>query len=234
MVDRQIVIQVIGLSKTFAGRGVLKDVGFEVRQGESVAITGANGSGKTTLLRLLASSLRPSAGRVMWFGRPAGLEPSSRRLIAMVSHESALYPHLTLRENLIFAARMYDVRRPAHRADELLAGAGLQADAHRSPERISKGMRQRLSLARAMVHDPRILLLDEPFAGLDAEGTEWLFEVLRDLSARQCTVCFTIHDERKLRRLAERVLHLRSGRLEEVKVSTVSASLEYRKSARAA
>jgi heme ABC exporter ATP-binding subunit CcmA len=234
MADRQIAIQADGLSKIFSGRVVLKEIRFQVLQGERVAITGANGSGKTTLLRLLASSLRPGAGEVKWFGRLAGLEPGSRRLIAMVSHESALYPHLTLRENLTFAARMHDVPCPARRADELLADAGLQADAHRSPASISKGMRQRLSLARAMVHDPRILLLDEPFAGLDAEGTEWLFERLRELSDRQCTLCFTIHDERKMRRLAERVLHLQAGRLEEVEVGSPIARAEFSKPARAA
>lgn len=213
MVNSTIAIEARGLSKTFGDRTVLSQVDLDVAEAEGVALTGANGSGKTTLLRCLASSLRPDGGEVRWFGRPATSGPQTRRSIGVVAHESFLYPHLTLRENLIFAARMYDVRKPADRAERLLAEAGLSEDAHRLPSRISRGMRQRLSVVRAMVHDPPILLLDEPAAGLDAEGTEWLLNLLLQLRGRGRTLCFSTHDDRLSRRLADRVLELRAGRV---------------------
>lgn len=223
MADRTIAIQTTRVSKLLGGRAVLREIDLKVAEGDSVALVGANGSGKTTLLRLLASVLRPSTGEVRWFGRPAKANPAARRLIALVAHESFLYPHLTLRENLIFAARMCDVHRPARRADQWLCEIGLEAHAHRLPTRISKGMRQRLAVARALVHEPRIVLLDEPFSGLDSEGDEWLARLLTGLSSRGTTLCFALHDEEKVRRLAHRVLRLRSGRLEELELGEAAA-----------
>ena len=227
MTERSIAIQAERVTKLFGGRVVLGQVDLEVAEGESVALVGANGSGKTTLLRLLASALRPSEGEVRWFGRPAAASAPARRLIAMVAHESSLYPHLTLRENLIFAARMCDVGQPAERADKWLGQIGLEPHAQRLPTRISKGMRQRLAVARALVHDPRILLLDEPFCGLDAAGDAWLDGLLNTLRRRGRTLCFATHDTQKVRRLADRVLRLQSGRLEPLELEA-SAYLEER------
>ena len=203
------------LSKLFGTRAVLNRLDLEVAEGESVALTGANGAGKTTLLRCLASILRPTDGEVYWFGRSAVSHPDAKRLIGVVAHESFLYPHLTLRENLVFAARMCDVRKPGDRADDLLQELSLHAHAHRFPTQISKGMRQRLAIARALVHDPPILLLDEPFSGLDTTGAAWLTGLLEDLHGRRRTVCFAMHDEARVRRLADRVLHIESGRASE-------------------
>lgn len=219
MSDPNIAIQVRGLSKVFGRQEVLAAVDLDVPAGASVALTGANGAGKTTLLRCLASVLRPTAGEVRWFGRPATGNPDARRLIGMAAHESCLYPHLTLRENLLFAARMCDVREPLRRADELLLDAGLQAHADRTAAEISKGMRQRVAVARCLVHDPRILFLDEPFAGLDAAGTEWLCRLLGDLHARGRTVCFAIHDAGMVRRLADTVLEVRSGQVRQCEIA---------------
>ncbi len=234
MADETTAIHVRGLSKVFGGRTVFSHVDLDVAEGESVALTGANGSGKTTLLRCLASVLRPGTGEVRWFGQPANANPAARRLIGMVAHESSLYPHLTLRENLLFAARMCDVRRPADRADRLLQDIGLQGHAHRVPTRISKGMRQRLAIARSLVHDPRILLLDEPFSGLDDEGTDWLMGLLADLRNRQRTVCFATHDRRKAHRLADRIVHLQSGRIEQFDTDSTVLLMEDTLAARAA
>jgi ABC-type multidrug transport system ATPase subunit len=213
MDDAAVAIEVRGLSKVFGRRHVLRDVTFDVRAGECLAITGANGAGKTTLLGCLASVLRPTAGEVRWFGRPAAGNPQARRLIGMAAHEGRLYPYLTLRENLLFAARMYDVPSPRQRADGLLGELGLGPHAGRTPGEISRGMRQRLALARALVHDPPLLLLDEPFAGLDEEGTTWLSFLLGDLRARRRTICFSEHDAAKVRHLADRVLEIRAGRV---------------------
>lgn len=216
MTTKPIAIEVRALSKAFGDRVVLSRVDFELAEGGSAAITGANGSGKTTLLRCLATSLRPDGGRIRWFGRPAAANPRARRLIGVVAHESCLYPHLTLRENLVFAGRMYGVDRPADRAEQLLATAGLQGDAHRLPSRISRGMRQRITVVRSLVHDPPILLLDEPLSGLDAEGTRWLVELLLKLRGRGRTLCFSTHDQHTRWRLADRTLHLQGGRVREL------------------
>jgi ABC-type multidrug transport system ATPase subunit len=137
-----------------------------------------------------------------------------------VGHETRLYPHLSIRENLIFAARMCDVRQPAHRADQLLQGSGLRPHADRFPVGISRGMCQRVAILRALVHDPRIVLLDEPFSGLDEEATDWLLRLLEELRARRATLCLTTHDRQRAEQLADRVLSLRSGRAEELRATT--------------
>ncbi|MFW6125141.1 MAG: heme ABC exporter ATP-binding protein CcmA, partial [Pirellulales bacterium] len=181
--------------------------------GETVALTGSNGAGKTTLLRCLASVLRPSAGEVRWFGQPAGGLAARRRHVGLLAHETLLYPQLTLRENLRFAARMYKVPRPASAADRWLGTVGLEPAADRSPTQISRGMRQRLALARALIHQPRIVLLDEPFAALDAEATGRLASLLDELRAAGRAVCFTTHRADPIRHRVDRVIHVQSGRL---------------------
>lgn len=228
MSEKIIAIRIRKLSKVLGGRTVLRPFDLDIAEGESLALTGANGAGKTTLLRCLASVLRPTTGEVQWFGQPAwgtpgAGKPQSRRMIALVAHESFLYPHLTLRENLIFAARMCDVPQPRRRADQLLREIGLQTRAHSLAGEISKGMRQRLAVARALVHDPPIILLDEPFAGLDSEGSDWLLAMLRELHSRRRTICFSTHDKRMPSRLADRVLYLQSGRVEELEVGENAA-----------
>jgi ABC-type multidrug transport system ATPase subunit len=129
----------------------------------------------------------------------------------MVSHESRLYAHLTLRENLLFAARMCGVSEPARRVIRLLEGLGLRPLADRQVRQISKGMRQRLSLARALIHEPPILLLDEPFSGLDTTSRDWLAGLLHEQRASGCAVCLTTHDQAQIRQFADRKLVLRDG-----------------------
>lgn len=202
-----------GLSKTFGGRRVLHAIDLEIDAGQSVALTGANGAGKTTLLRCLAGLSRPTAGEVRWFGLPSRDQLAVRRLLGMVAHENCLYPHLTSHENLVFAARMAGVSSPRTAADLLLQSSGLQTAAGRRCEQLSKGMRQRLAVLRAIVHGPKLLLLDEPFSNLDVEGAAWLLELLADLRRRGTTLCFTAHDERIVQRLADRVVVLSAGRL---------------------
>ena len=213
MTDNMAAIEVVRLSKAFDNQVVLRDISCQVAEGESVALTGGNGAGKTTLLRCLAAAVRPDRGEVRWFGQAAGARSAARRLVGMAAHESQLYARLTLRENLIFAARMCGAARPAERAAELLDGAGLGRHADRLPRQVSQGMRGRASIMRSLVHDPKIVLLDEPFSGLDDQGADWLGRLLGQLRDRGRTVCFATHDRQKSRSLADRVLFLQSGRL---------------------
>jgi heme ABC exporter ATP-binding subunit CcmA len=208
-----LAIQARGLSKEFGNRWVLRGVDLEVDAGECIALTGANGSGKTTLLRCLASLTRPTQGEVRWFGRSAAGGPADRRLIGMVAHETWLYPQLSLRENLIFAARMCGLRQAAVRADRLLDTMGLTPNSASLPGQVSQGMRQRVAVARAIAHQPRILLLDEPFAGLDAQGIHWLTDLMTDQGGAGTTICFTTHDRATAVQLAGRRFELRAGRL---------------------
>lgn len=201
-------IQSLHLSKCLGGRMVLRGIDLTIAAGECVALTGDNGAGKTTLLRCLAAITRPTAGEVLWFGRPAGVNADQRRLVGMVAHESRVYAHLTLRENLLFAARMWAVAEAPQRADALLKRIDLQAAADRQVRHVSKGMRQRLALARALMHEPPILLLDEPFSGLDSASRDWLAGLLQELKGGGRAICLATHDLEHTRRLADRMLHL--------------------------
>jgi ABC-type multidrug transport system ATPase subunit len=216
MIESQVALRAVQLSKAFGGRIVLDAACVEIASGECVALTGANGSGKTTLLGCLASSLRPDGGEVYWFGRRAGRDVALRRLIGIVAHESGLYSHLTLRENLVFAARMGGVSNIRNRVERWLDVAGLAPLADVVPTQLSRGMRQRLAVARALIHDPALLLLDEPFTSLDTEGAEWLVALLADLRDEGRTICFVTHEQEKIRRLAQRVLQLRDGKVYDV------------------
>jgi ABC-type multidrug transport system ATPase subunit len=220
----QPAIQVSGLSKSFAHRRVLDEIELRLFAGEIVALMGANGAGKTSLLRCLASTARPDRGEVCWFGGSGSDKTTVRRHIGLVAHESQLYPRLTVRENLIFAARMCDVDQPGRHVDRLLRDVGLQASARYFPRRLSQGMRQRISLLRGLVHNPRIVLLDEPFSSLDAEGRDWFSELMIGLRRRERMVCFATHDEQIAWRLSDRLLHLQAGKLTEVSTPGIKSA----------
>jgi len=229
-----IAIQGVGLSKTLGGRPILRALNFEIFEGQTVALTGTNGAGKTTLLRCLASLSRPTAGELRWFGHPASAAVTIRRSIGFAAHESFLYPNLTAKENLVFAARMYDVPDPEARAAWLIRSAGLESHSARWAAKLSRGMRQRLAVVRALVHDPPIVLLDEPFSGLDEKAARWLVGLLVELHGRRRTVCFTTHDRQIASSLADRIFHLRSGQLEEIAVNENAGHAEGFSVARAA
>jgi heme exporter protein A len=168
-----------GLTRTFGHTRAVAGVDVTVSAGDLVAVFGPNGAGKTTLLRMLGGLVRPTAGRVRVRGRDLRSgDPTVRRPIGLLSHQSFLYDDLTPLENLTFTARVYGSANPGALAHEALVGVGLEDRAHDPVRALSRGMVQRVALARALLADPDLLLLDEPFTGLDAPASRRIREVL--------------------------------------------------------
>jgi heme exporter protein A len=172
-------VEVRGLVKSFGSKVALEGVDLDVAEGEFLTLVGPNGAGKTTLIRILATLARPTRGSVRVAGYDLGGQGTEvRRRIGLASHQTLLYGDLSAEENLRFYGRMYEVPELEERITALLQRVGLEHRRHDLVRTFSRGMQQRLSLARALLHDPAILLLDEPYTGLDQQATEVLREVL--------------------------------------------------------
>ena len=185
-----------------------------VGAGEAVAIFGPNGAGKSTLCRLLASTLKPTSGTVRVAGKdPRRDERTVKRMFGVVSHHTFLYDALSARENLLFFARLSGVRAPVARVEALIGAVGLDDRADDPVRSFSRGMQQRIALSRALLHEPEILLLDEPFTGLDGEATRWLESTIAELHARGTTVLLVTHDRARGLALSDRWILLSRGRL---------------------
>ena len=207
-------IEAVGLDFSFGECPVLKGLGLQVERGTATAVFGLNGAGKTTLLKILAGLLRPEAGTV----RIEGIEPSEdpagfRRLIGVISHQPYVYPQLTGRENLEFYARLYGLKDAKAEARRMLDEMGLVGAADRAASAYSRGMLQRLAVGRALLHSPPVLLLDEPFTGLDQQAREKLEGVLSNLRDGQRTVLMTSHDIEAGLHLADNVAVLAGGKI---------------------
>ncbi len=206
-------IEAFGLSKSFGPLSVLRGVDLKAPPGERVLLVGPNGAGKTTLLKILATLLRPTAGHARVAGFDPALQPDMvRRCVGLVSHQTFLYGELTVSENLAFYARMYGVE-DGDRCRELLSLVGLSDRAGKEARTLSRGMQQRLALARVVLHRPPVLLLDEPDAGLDQQGLSVLDGMLRDAAASGCAILFTSHDLQRGLDVASRVAVLSKGRI---------------------
>jgi heme ABC exporter ATP-binding subunit CcmA len=204
-----VALEARGLAKRFGPIVALRPLDLSLRRGRVLAVLGPNGAGKSTLLRLLAGLARPSAGSVSVAGDAADRR-ARRARIGLVAHATGLYPALTARENLAFAARLHGVAQPEQRADELLARLELDGLADRRAGTFSRGTAQRVAIARALVHEPEVLLLDEPFTGLDARAADLLEQMLREVGSRR-SVVFSSHDAARVARLADEALLLVSG-----------------------
>jgi heme ABC exporter ATP-binding subunit CcmA len=189
------VIEVKNLVKRFGGKTVLRGLNFAVQPGEFVALLGPNGSGKTTFLRILASLSNASMGevRVAGYLLPRQAEAVRSRL-GVVSHLPLLYGDLTAEENLLFYGRMYSVPRLEVRIQEVLEMVGLQRRRRDLVRTFSRGMQQRLAIGRAILHDPEVMLFDEPYTGLDQDASAMLDELLMTVAAQGRTVVMTSHD----------------------------------------
>jgi heme exporter protein A len=199
------MIAVRKLVKRFGLKTVLRGLDFQVEAGEFVALLGPNGAGKTTFLRILASLSRPSLGdvRIAGYNLPAQASAVRRRL-GVVSHLPLLYGDLTAEENLQFYGRMYGVANLERRVREVLELVGLAARRRDLVRTFSRGMQQRLAIGRAVLHDPEVMLFDEPHTGLDQDASAMLDGVLREVAARGRTVVMTSHDLARAADLASR------------------------------
>jgi len=205
-------IEARGLTKRFGPAVALADLDLEVSAGECLAVLGPNGAGKTTLLRLVAGLTRPSGGTLRIDGQ-LSQRRQLRARIGYIGHASLLYPALSARENLIFAGRLYGLADAAVRADALLAAEGLSAEADRPVGGFSRGMAQRTAIARGLVHDPSIVLLDEPFSGLDRGAAVRLESRLAALRSSGRTLLIATHEIALAARLSDAALVLAAGRV---------------------
>lgn len=209
------LIEIQNLFKSFGLNQALVDINIEVEKGEFLAIFGPNGAGKTTLIKIISTLMSPTSGTILINGRDlkkAAVEV--RRQIGVISHDTYLYENLTGYENLIFYGRMYGVVELKQRIEKLLAQVGLRARASDRVALYSRGMKQRLSIARAMLHNPEILLLDEPYTGLDQRACKAFEQILRErYSEQRKTVIITSHDLERGLQLCDRAIALNRGRI---------------------
>ena len=199
------MIEVRKLVKRFGLKTVLRGLDFEVHEGEFVALLGPNGAGKTTYLRILASLARPSMGIVKIAGYKLPEQAAAvRARLGVVTHLPLLYGDLTAEENLRFYGRMYGILELSRRVDEVLEMVGLAPRRRDLVRTFSRGMQQRLAIGRAILHDPQVLLFDEPHTGLDQDACDMLDTLLRNVAGRGRTVVMTSHDLARVEDLATR------------------------------
>ncbi len=217
-------LEAVGLVRTFGGLRAVDGVSFQLQPGELLAVFGPNGAGKTTLLRMLGGVMRPNAGHVRVAGAPADVGSRNwRHRVGIVSHQSLLYGQLTTTENLLFYGRLFGLTDLKTRIPERLASMGLSDRARTPVGELSHGLKQRVALARALLHDPEVVLLDEPYTGLDPHASAVLREQLASLKDGRRTVVLVTHNLKQGLELADRVAIQVQGRFASV---TDSASLD--------
>ena len=207
-------IETEGLTRSFGSHLALDGIDLRVSAGECLAILGPNGAGKTTLIKVLATIMNPSAGKMFI----AGLNPRTdveriRARIGVVTHHPLLYSNLTGYENLEFYGRLYDVPEADSRIHEVAEMVGMTVRLHDRAGTLSRGMQQRLSIARALLHRPEIVLLDEPETGLDQDALSVVWKVLKGAEEQKRTIVFTSHQLERVIELSDRVVILNEGRI---------------------
>lgn len=211
---RDLALELRGVSKFFGDLPALRELRLRVEPGDSILLYGPNGAGKTTLLRILATLARPTEGQVLFDGRDVHRNPQpARAALGFASHTSFLYGELTARENLRFVGTLFGLRDLEKRIDAAVELLGLTGRGNVRVRELSRGQQQRASLARAFLHSPRFLLLDEPFAGLDTEAVARLRDLLQQLPGQGKAVVFSTHDFEQGRAIARRMVALETGQM---------------------
>lgn len=229
MTSQSPAIEVSEVTRRFGRKSVLRGIDLIVREGDSLTIYGPNGAGKTTLIKVMATLLRPSAGTL----KIAGLDIKEnsaeiRRRIGVVGHQTFLYDELSAYENLMFYGKMYNLPDLKKRISEMISAVGMESRLHDRVRTLSRGMQQRLSIARAIIHNPSIILLDEPETGLDQYAGEMLMEVLDSLNPKKRTIVMTTHNLERGLEMGNRVAILVKGKIvyQNLKQSLNLASLQ--------
>jgi heme exporter protein A len=216
------------VSRSYGRRWALSRVSFTCNAGEIVALLGANGAGKSTLISIAAALLTPSSGSVQYGDHEPRSTPALRQRIGLVGHDLHLYPELSAKENLTFYGRLHQLPDVPGRVEAALERARLSDRRDDPVQSFSRGMRQRLTLERALLHDPRLLLLDEPFTGLDDASTSGLVARLLELKARRGIVLVATHDLEVVDGVIDRAVVLRDGRVVEMPASGGSLRERFR------
>lgn len=218
------------VTRTYGRRRALHDVSLTCQAGEVVALLGPNGAGKSTLLAIAATLLEPTSGQVRFGGAtPRAAGAALRARIGLLAHDLYLYPELSAAENLAFFGRLYRLRDVAERVERALDAASLTDRRDDPVAGFSRGMRQRLAIERALLHDPRLVLLDEPFTGLDDRSVGALLDRVRALRAAGRIVLLTTHDVETAELVADRAILLRRGRTAPIEGGTVPLRERYRR-----
>ena len=221
-------VQVLDVSRHFGRRRALANISLAARPGDIVGLLGPNGAGKSTLITMLATLAAPSKGEIRYGNQSASvLGPALRTRIGLLAHELHLYPELSARQNLTFFAELYGLD-PQGLVDAALESASLADRADEAVSGFSRGMRQRLALERALLHEPRLVLLDEPFTGLDDAATGTLRLRLRELREAGCIVIVTTHDLETIEGLVDRAVVLQHATLTAVAPGAGSLRDRYR------
>jgi heme exporter protein A len=212
--NSQHYIEARGLNKKFGPKSALRNVDLFLEKGDSLALFGPNGAGKSTLLQVLCSLLQPTSGIVRIDGYDTRRDREAlHKIIGLIGHQTFLYPYLTACENLKFYGAMYGVARLNARITEVLNLVGLNDHRNERVQNFSRGMQQRLSIGRAIIHDPKIMFLDEPFTGLDQQGSEDFIKLIWQFRDQGKTVIMASHHLHLGLELCDRVAILKSGRI---------------------
>lgn len=202
------------ITKKIGSKSILRGIDLNIRQGEFITVFGPNGAGKSTLLKILSLQMKPSAGTLTLNGLDAGEAPGAARgMVGVISHQTFLYDNLTAYENLAFYGRMYGLDNLKDRIHEVIKEVGLEFSLNDSVRTFSRGMQQRLAIARATLHRPEVLFMDEPYTGLDQQAAEILNGVLENLNIKDRTVFMITHNFDQGLELSDRAIIIMNGRI---------------------
>lgn len=207
-------IETRGLTKSYGNHHALRGIDITVSKGEYLIVFGPNGAGKTTLAKVLSTLVKPSSGSVWLDGIDIREKPAQiRRKLSLVSHQTFLYNDLTIYENLKFYGRMYDVPHLERQIHEVISWVQLESRLHDRVSTLSHGLQQRASIARAVIHAPSILFLDEPEVGLDPHASTIVRDVLSNINAGSCTIVMTTHNLERGLELGDSIIILNKGKV---------------------